>query len=128
MPVLQTAARALRQIVQGFIGPSNIQRATNQDIEETINWYVESTEPGTGKTTGGLLPTPGLVPFAQVNDSPGSAIFYQDGSCWVIVGSTFAAVNSDGTTNALGTVAAATSALPSSIVSNGSAGHQLLLC
>lgn len=113
--------------VPGFVGPSNVQRATNQDIEETINRYYEPTAPGQSKVGGSLLPCPGLRPFAQVMDSPGATIFYQDGRCFVVIGTTFAEVFANGTTIARGTVALPSSTLPASIVSNGTAGGQLLI-
>lgn len=116
-----------RIAVPACVGPTNTLRSINADDERTINLYLEGVKPGQSKIGGYLAPTPGLSPFAQVGDSPGSCIFYEDGRCFVIVGTTFAEVNSDGTTTARGSVTASTSALPSSVVSNGTAGGQLLI-
>ncbi len=108
-------------------GPSNVLRSLNADCERTINLYAESTAPGNSKVPLYLVGTPGLRPFAQVNDSPGNFLFYQDGRAFAIVGTTFAELFADQTTRARGTVAAPTPMLPATIVSNGSAGGQLLI-
>ncbi len=115
-------------VVLGFINGSNVLRSTNQDIERTINLYVEATAPGDGKTPGALLATPGLRAFGRVNTTEaGSCSFYQDGRAFIIAGTTFAELFSDGTVTVRGFVTEATTPLPSTIVSNGTAGGQLLI-
>ena len=114
--------------VPGFVGPSNPLRAPNADVERTINLYLEPTAPGTSKVAGLLQATPGLVPMAQVMDSPGFTIFEQDGQCFGVIGSSFFELNPDWSTTVWGTVTTPTPTLPATIVSNGTAGGQLLIC
>ena len=57
--------------VPGFVGPSNVLRSPAADIEDTYNWYLEGVAPGKGqKSEQYYLPTPGLVPYASVDDTP----------------------------------------------------------
>lgn len=114
--------------VPSFLGPSNTLTTTNLSIERSGNLYLEPGAPGTTKTPGALIGRPCLTPFAQVSDSPGWTIFYQDDRCFVVVGTTFAELFNNGTTITRGTVALPTLTLPASIVSNGTAGDQLLIC
>lgn len=109
------------------VGPSGTLRSLTANATETINWYDETTGSG-GKAPKWAAPTPGLTPFAQVFDSPGTGIFSQDARTFGVTGTTFWEVAGAGTITAWGSVTAATSILPSRIVSNGTAGFQLCLC
>lgn len=119
-----------RTSVAGFLGPSNTLTATNQDIERSSNLYLEPVAPGSGKTAAVFLRRAGLRPVTLVNDAPGACIFAQDGRCFCVVGTTFAEITSVAgvwSTTTYGTVTAASASLPASIVSNGTAGGQLLI-
>ncbi len=121
-----------RTAVAGFIGGSNRLRASNQDVEDTINFYVEPTAPGSSKVTGGLLPTPCLRYKATVTGgTAGVCSFQQDGRYWTITNRTTDAVLTEWDSSFVGTTRAvltkATTALPASMVSNGSAGGQMLI-
>lgn len=121
-----------RITVPGFIGGSNRLRATNQDIEDTINFYVEPTAPGQSKVPGALLPTPGLRFKAQLaNGTGGQASFYQDGRAFCVINrasdAAFIEYDSNFVITYWGAVSKANPQLPASIVSNGTAGHQLLI-
>ena len=111
-------------LIESFIGDSNTSRATNQDISLTQDLYIEPDHPQAKGPA--LLKRPCLVPFASVGDSPGRVIFSQDGRTFVCVGLTFAEVFVDGTTTVRGTLAHSTN--HATIVSNGTAGGQLLIC
>ncbi len=56
--------------VPGFVGPANITLAINGDAEDTINFYLEATAPGTGKVQWQFLPTPGLRRFLTFTTNP----------------------------------------------------------
>lgn len=117
-----------RMPVPALVGPSNTLRSQNVDCERTENFYLESTQPGNAKAPTYLVSTPGLRPFAQVLDSPGYDLFYQDGRCFTLIGNSFSEVFSNQTTRFRGSVPGATPQLPASMVSNGTAGGQLLIC
>lgn len=118
-----------RELVPAFIGPTNELRAPNVDAERTVNWYLEATAPGAGKVPVSFLPTPGMRPFAVIADWQAGAycrgLFEQDGRAWAVVGSIFAELFPDGTSVGRGTVT--NDGFPASIVSNGTAGGQLLV-
>ncbi len=121
-----------RIAVSNFIGGATRLRASNQCIEDTINRYVEPTAPGTGKGAGSLLPTPGLRYKGTVTGgTKGVCSFQQDGRYWTITNRTTDAVLTEWDSSYVGTTRAiltlATTALPASMVSNGSAGGQMLI-
>ncbi len=97
------------------------------DAEDTINRYLELASPGLGqKSPMAWMPVPGLVPYAEVEDSPGRTMFYQDGLATGMTGTTFWQLFPDQTIVVRGTVGNTSN--QASIVSNGSAGHQQLIC
>src|SRR5262245_20808397 len=73
----------------GFIGPFNALAGGVEDVEDTINWFLEPSQPGKGKTPGYLRPTPGLDPFVVLGAGPVWTLFYQDGREFAIAGATF---------------------------------------
>lgn len=111
--------------IPGFIGGSNVLRQPFVACEQAINWFPESV-PGTGKRPRYLKGRAGLRPFASIDDSPGRGIFFQDGRCFAVAGTTFAEVFEDGTTAAYGSVTLGNS-YPVWMCSNGSAGNQVFL-
>lgn len=116
-----------RASVPGFAGPSNRLRSPQADVEDEINWYLEAVPPGTGqKAQLYYAPRPGLIPVAQVADTFGRSWLYQDGRCFGLIGLTFFELLKNYTVIVYGSVSAVSN--QSSLVSNGSAGHQLLIC
>jgi hypothetical protein len=111
-------------LIESFVGSSDQSRASNQDIQLTQDLYIEPNHPLAKGPA--LLKRPCLVSFAVVDDSPGRVIFSQDGRTFVCVGLTFAEVFLDGTTSVRGALENATN--HATIVSNGTAGDQLLIC
>lgn len=112
--------------VPGFIGGANPLQSRPFSVEDTINLYVQPGKPGTSRTEDVLLKRWGLTPFAQVNDSPGHFSFFQDGRGFTITGNTFAEVFEGGTVTNRGAITGGSNHY--SIVSNGTAGDQLLIC
>ncbi len=112
--------------VPGFVGPANRLAFQAADTEDLINMLPEIITPGTAQKgpVVYLRDIPGVRPYATVDDTPGYFSFQQDGRAWVVVGTTFAEVFADGTTTVRGTVATSAQV---SIVSNGSAGNQLMI-
>ncbi len=109
----------------GFIGPTNNLASPSVDSEETRNWFLEMSAPGTGKAPAWLAPVPGLEPFVVLNDGPVRALFSQDGRCFAVGATGFYEINSTHTASLIGTVAL--DGRPATICSNGSAGHQLFI-
>lgn len=113
--------------IPGFIGPANPLRSPAADQEDCKNWYLEQIAPGLGaKGPAYYAPTPGLTAYATVPDSPGRTMFYQDGRAFGITGSTFYELFQNQTILIRGTVDNRSN--QASIVSNGTAGNQLLVC
>lgn len=110
---------------EGFIGPSNVLQAIRADDERTINWYLEQTQPGSGKVPWWLVPTPGLKPFAVATESPVRALFAQDGRCFAVIGPTLYEVFATQTLTSLGTVQQ--DGQPATISSGGTAADQLFI-
>jgi hypothetical protein len=115
-------------VVPGFIGPTNRLRSPNADVEDTINFYLEQTTPGLGKSPVYLMGTPGLNVAFVLPDSPVRALFSQDGRAFAVAGTSFFELSFVGpllTSQFYGTVASDPNL--ATIVSNGSAGHQLMI-
>ncbi len=109
----------------GFIGPSNTLQSINVDDEETINWFVEFSQPGTPKAPAWLVPTPGLDPFVVLGSGPVTGIFSQDGRTFATAGSIFYEIFA--TQTALPRGAVVFDGHPSTISSNGTIGNQLFI-
>lgn len=113
--------------VPGFVGASNRLRSPAADPSDVIDWYIERTAPGAGtKAQSYYAPTPGLTPYAAVDDAPGRCMWYQDGRFFGITGGTFYELFQNQTVLVRGSVGNISN--QSSIVSNGTAGDQLLIC
>ncbi len=108
-----------------LVGPSNPLLSPNADVEETINWFVETTDPGTGKVKAYLIGTPGLVKWIVLPDAPVRGLFEQDGRAFAVAGSSFFELFTNQTATFYGTVA--TDSNLATFASNGSAGHQLAI-
>jgi len=111
--------------VLALVGPSNTLISPNADVEETINFYVEGTDPGTGKVKAYLVGTPGLVKWLVLPDSPVRGLFEQDGRAFAVAGSSFFELFADQSATFYGTVAEDDNL--ATFASNGSAGHQLAI-
>ncbi len=112
----------------GFVGPSNVARSINVDVERTVNYLVEGSA-ATPKVPASLYGRPGLSPFVQIGLGPIRAVFQQDGLAWAISGGYFYEIFPGGTATLRGSVIA--DGNPATICSNGGAdgsgGHQLLI-
>lgn len=109
----------------GFVGPSNVSRSVNFDVERTINLYPEVADAGTPKAKGQLLNTPGLRPFTYLGNGPVRALFEQDGRCFAVAGNQFFEVFGSQTSLSRGLVNA--DGFPATIQSNGIAGGQIFV-
>ncbi len=108
-----------------LVGPTNTLLSPNADVEETINFYVEATAPGTGKVPAYLVGTPGLAKWLVLADSPVRGEFEQDGRAFVVAGTSFFEIFTNQTATFYGSVAS--DANLATFASNGSAGHQLAI-
>lgn len=118
-----------RMNVQGFVGGANVLQAPQFSVEDTINLWLQPGAPGTARTEAVMIKRWGLTPFATVTAGAGAAgrtCFFQDGIAGAIVGTVFAQIFENGSVTARGTVGASSN--NTSIVSNGSAGGQWLIC
>lgn len=105
-----------------FVGesyPSEI----DQERSVCDNWFLERQESEGAPTPWALLPTPGVLPFAHVPETPIRGLLAQGGRAWTVAGTVFYEVFADGTTLTRGTVAA--DPHPVTIHANGDAGDQL---
>ena len=109
----------------GFIGPSNELASPTVDVERTINWYLETASPGTGKSPAYLRPTPGLKPFLVLGTGPVKTVFYMDGRGWAVGGTGVYEIFGNATSTGRGFVLS--SGRSPTISSNGSAGNQLFI-
>lgn len=115
----------LVSLVQALIGGANRLASINADGEDTINLFVESTDPGAAKTPKYLRGTPGVRPFVEGPEGPIRAEFAQDGRAFAVAGGRFMEVFTGGTGTDYGGVA--NDDLPACMVSNGTAGNQVFI-
>ncbi len=112
--------------VPGFSAGSNRLAFQAADVEDTFNMVPEMISPGTAQKgpVVYLRDAPGVQLYGTVADTPGRFSFSQDGRTFGITGNSFWELFTDGTTTIWGTVSASAQY---SIVSNGSAGNQLMI-
>lgn len=116
-------------LVPAFVGPSNRLAATVADIEQTLNFCIERTVPGNAKSQSYLRNTPCVQPILQTQT--GGTIRAQlviNDRAFAVSGDQFGEVMYDGATwawIAYGSVGNDNN--PASMVSNGTAGNQILI-
>jgi len=116
--------------VQSFVGPSNTLAASFADAEETINFMIESTQPGIAKAPKYLPATACVQPVLQGPSGPirGNGCFQQDGRAFAVGGARFFEVfYSSGVWSYTDYGAVNNDSLPVSWASNGTAGNQIML-
>ncbi len=117
----------MARVTVELVGPSNRLDALNADAAKTLDMYAERTAPGVGdKVSAYLKKRPALYPFAMADDSPWRQLFFEDGRCFGVVGSLFVEIDDAGNVTTYGTVDATSNHV--TIISNGTAGNQLLIC
>lgn len=109
----------------GFVGPSNPSRSANVDLERTINYFAEIIGAGTPKVDRTFYACPGLAPFVVLPEGPVRGLFYQDGRAFAVAGVHLYELFATQTYTVRGAVAAGND--PATLVSNGTAGHQLFV-
>src|SRR3990167_7836000 len=92
--------------------------------ERCINLFPEPVPQG-GKARGALIPIPGTVEFATLNDSPGRGIFEHNGRCFTVFGRTLYELDSAGAPTNRGTLAI--DANPATFPTNGQGGNELMI-
>ncbi|MCX6550362.1 MAG: hypothetical protein NTY02_05025 [Acidobacteria bacterium] len=112
-----------------FCGGSNVSQSSIADAQQTVNWYPEPRDVPGGKTAMALYPTPGVETRVTAIETPGRALFHQNGRCFTVIGATFYEVFDAGggvfTLTNRGTVAV--DANPATICGNGDGGGQLFI-
>ena len=104
----------------GFIGPSYTLQSLDADCQNTVNWYPEANDLGTGKEQEQmfLAPTPGLKLFATLPQGPVRGVWRSSsGELYVVGGNKFYKVSSTGMVTELGQLNTSTG--PVSIADNG---------
>lgn len=110
---------------QGFVGPSYATRSTQQSAEELINGYLETQESPNATPRRALLGVPGLsAPLMILGDVPTRGQFLQDSRAFAVGGGNVYETTT-GIPILIGTVV--NDLLPVKMVSNGQAGHQLMI-
>lgn len=112
-------------ILQGFVGPSYVSTSPNVARETLRNWYpqtVEASEPARIV----YMPRPGLSVYASLSEFPIRCLFQQDGRCFAVGGKSLFELFENGSPIRRGALSAY-DALPATINSSGTAGHQLYI-
>src|SRR5579864_3841934 len=86
-----------------LVGPSYTSQSPNLADQLTMNWYVESSE-GEGQAPAALYPTPGTALFVNLANSPVRGIITANDRTFVVAGSRFFEIHSDGTSTVYGNV------------------------
>jgi hypothetical protein len=124
------AFRAEPYTLPGFVGPANRLSSVNADTEDTINLFIESTPPGSGKVPKYLKNTACVRPAVSTGSGFVRGQFEQNGRGFAVSGTLFGEVTYDtGTATWMFTVygLVANDGLPVSMCSNGSAGNQIFI-
>lgn len=111
-------------VVPGFFGPSNPQRSYAVDAERSVNGFIEVVDAGTPKAARPWYKRPRLRPYATVA-GPVRAMFRQDDRAFAVGGPYLYEINANRTVTQRG--AMVSNALPATISSSGTGGHQLFI-
>lgn len=87
-----------------FISPSAVSQSPIGSNQELMNFYLEKLPAG-GTNQFAHYPTPGLDPFYASADTPGRAIFAEDGRVWIVIGASLYELFRTGTALLRGTLA-----------------------
>ena len=101
----------------GLVGSSYQAQFPIEDVERTVNWFVENIESGEGKSRQALLPTPGTTLFGMMAATGHRGAFSLAQRAFSVVGSNFTEVFIDGTSVVRGTVSS--NGQPVSMAANG---------
>ena len=107
-----------------FVGPSYQSMSYNQDLQETMNLFVELDESGAGKNKLALYGTPGLTTFANAGSGPSRGLFPGENRLFTVSGPTLYEVFQNGTVSSLGTIS--NDGQPVYLVFNG-VGSQIVI-
>lgn len=110
--------------VPGFFGPSNRQRSYAVDSERSINGFIEQVDAGSPKAPRPWYKRPRLRGYCTVG-GPVRGLFSQDGRAFAVGGKYFYEINPNRTVTQRG--AMVSNALPTTISSSGTGGHQLFI-
>ena len=111
-----------------FCGGSNVSQSSIADDQELVNWYMEPSDVPGGKTPANLYPTPGVESRVVAVQTPGRALFHQDGRAFCVIGAVFyEVINTAGTLSFTSRGAVAVDANPATICGNGAGGGQLFI-
>lgn len=111
--------------VPAIIGGTNIQISLQASNERSVNYFREANT-GQGKVQRYMRKIEGMRQLTTIGSSDTSALFYQDGRAFAVTGTIFAEWFADGSNIQRGTVGY--HGKKATIVSNGSAGHQVVIC
>lgn len=89
----------------GLIGPAYASEASVADAETLVNWYIETMESSGARSSAVYYPRRGLIPFADLLDSPVRGQIEVNGRHFAVGGGKFCEIASDGTVTTRGLVA-----------------------
>lgn len=111
--------------VPSFIGPSNVSQSPIADCEETINWYLETSEQPSATTRAALYPTPGQQVWLTVGQIGARALLAINELFHGVMGDTIYSFAQTAVATSRGTVAQDNN--PATISYNGPTGNQLFI-
>lgn len=110
--------------LQGFVNGAYQSQSRIVAGELCVNLFPEVIPQG-NKAASALLPAPGSLDFATLNDAPGRGIFSHKDRTFTVFGRTLYELAQNGTPTPLGTLALDSN--PVTFDTNGDAGDQLMI-
>lgn len=111
--------------VPSFIGPSNVSQSPIADCEDTLNWYLETSEQPSATNRAALYPTPGQTTFLTNAEIGGRALLAINSLFHGVYGGTVKQFSATAMATDRGTVAQDNN--PATISYNGPTGNQLFI-
>jgi len=111
--------------VPSFIGPSNVNQSSVFDGEDTLNWYLETSEQSATKNRAALYPTPGQTTWLTNTEIGGRALLSINGLFHGVIGGALKEFSASAVATLRGAVAQDSN--PATISYNGPTGNQLFI-
>lgn len=112
--------------VPAIFDPTNQGSSLAATPSKVVNWLLEATQPGKGRSGVWRKRTPGLRKFADLGEGPIRALFAVNDRSFVVGGATYAEWFDDGTFGTRFSVA--NNGQQASLASNGATGNQNMIC
>ena len=112
-------------LINGFLGPSDVQMALALDPSQSINLFAIVKQAGTPKKVIGMPPRPVLRPRYKAPSGPVRGSFTINGRAWAVCGGDLVELRANGDLIVRGNVAV--DSFPATFASNGLGGEQLMI-